>query len=98
VIAVALMLLIMGLNVAVAAAGRGHAWSLIAVVPLSVAQAGLLIFALMELPQAGPVPRVYLGLALILLAVAALSFADYAARGRAPEQGTAGTQRPPGAP
>ena len=34
----------------------------------------------MDLPEAGPVPRVYLAMAIILLAVAALSLADYATR------------------
>jgi hypothetical protein len=74
------MLILMGANLAVATACRGHAWSLFAILPLSLGQAALLIFALMELPAAGPVPRVYLGLALILLGVAALSLTDYATR------------------
>ena len=74
------MLILMGANLAVAMACRGHAWSLFAILPLSMGQAALLIFALMELPTAGPVPRVYLGLSLILLGVAALSLTDYATR------------------
>lgn len=74
------MLILMGINVAVSAACRGHAWSVFAVLPLAAAQAFLLVFALMELPSQGSVPRVYLGLAIILLGVAALSFADYATR------------------
>jgi hypothetical protein len=79
-LAVAAMLILLALNAAVSAACRGHAWSLFAVAPLSLAQAALLVFALMDLPEAGPVPRVYLGMAIILLAVAALSLADYATR------------------
>jgi hypothetical protein len=79
-LAAAGMLALMGLNVAVSSACRGHAWSVFAVLPLAVGQAGLLLFALMELRGQGPVPRVYLGLAFILLAVAALSFTDYMSR------------------
>jgi hypothetical protein len=74
------MLILMGANVALSALIRGHAWSLFAVLPLAAAQAGLLVFLLMDLPGAGAVPRVYLGLALILLAIASLSLADYATR------------------
>lgn len=79
-LAAAAMLALMGLNVAVSWACRGHAWSVFAVLPLAVGQAFLLLFALMELPDQGSVPRVYLGLALILLAVAALSLTDYMTR------------------
>jgi hypothetical protein len=79
-LAVAAMLILLAMNAAVSALSRGHAWSLLAVAPLSLAQAALLVFALMDLPEAGPVPRVYLGMAIILLAVAALSLADYATR------------------
>ncbi len=74
------MLVLMALNVAVSWACRGHAWSVFAVLPLAVGQAALLLFALMELRTQGSVPRVYLGLAVILLAVAALSFTDYMTR------------------
>lgn len=74
------MLVLMGANVVLSAACRGHAWSLFAVLPLAIAQAGLLAFAAMDLASAGPVPRVYLGLALILMGVAALSFTDFATR------------------
>jgi hypothetical protein len=80
ILATAAMLILMGLNVALSAACRGHAWSLFAVAPLALGQAALLVFVLMDLPAQGSVPRVYLGLALILMAIAALSFADYATR------------------
>jgi hypothetical protein len=80
ILATAAMLILMGLNVALSQACRGHAWSVFAILPLAVGQAALLVFALMELPAQGSVPRVYLGLALILLAVAALSFTDYLTR------------------
>jgi len=80
VLAVAAMLALMGLNVAVSSACRGHAWSVFAVLPLAVGQAAMLVFGLMELRTQGSVPRVYLGFAFILLAVAALSFTDYATR------------------
>lgn len=83
------MLFLMGANLAVSMACRGHAWSLFAILPLCLGQAALLIFALMELPEAGPVPRVYLGLALILLGVAALSLTDYATRTSALDEGAA---------
>lgn len=80
VLAVLGMLVLMSLNVAVSWACRGHAWSVFAVLPLAIGQAALLLFALMELRTQGSVPRVYLGLAIILLAVAALSFTDYMTR------------------
>lgn len=80
ILAAAAMLVLMGLNVAVSSAVRGHAWGVFAVLPLALGQAFLLVFALMELPEQGSVPRVYLGLALILLAVAALSLTDYMTR------------------
>ena len=93
-LAVAAMLILLALNAAVSAACRGHAWSLFAVAPLALAQAALLVFALMDLPEAGPVPRVYLAMAIILLAVAALSLADYATRDGALED--APSQSPAG--
>lgn len=88
-LATAAMLALMALNVGVSWACRGHGWSVFAILPLAVSQAALLVFALMELPSHGPVPRVYLGLAVILLAVAALSFTDYMTRRSALEDGPA---------
>src|SRR3954471_23194176 len=79
-LAAAGMLALMALNLAISHVSRGHAWSVFAVLPLAVGQAFMLLFALMELPEQGSVPRVYLGMALILLAVAALSLTDYMTR------------------